>query len=258
MIAPGEGIREEKIRLAINNDPRFDPLVVSADNMVDLLFELVTVEWADIPDGLLTVPRMNRRALYVELKRPEDFVGSVLSGHLMDQTLSIRESGYNGCTVILGSLDDIYEAIKDASKLRAGKYLRGQELSQAIGSTHLRCKSFRKRSMLNGVPIFWKGDDSGFFDNDDQWKDILELAHDYLMDGDMLGFRQRPANNEREVAAASMMFRGIGSDSMKILLKEYELAFVPRGIHAKPIDDLPGFGPKRCQLVAPKVRMIYR
>jgi hypothetical protein len=203
----------------------------------------------------------------VELKRPEDFVQSVLSGHLAEQTLSIRESGYNGCVVILGSLDDIYEAIKDASKSRAGKYLRGSELSQAISSNHLRCKSFRKRSFLNGIPIFYVGDDSGFFDHveeDDKgnkigvWKDILELAHDYLLDGDMLGFRQRPAENEREICAAATLFKGIGSDSMRVLLKEYTLAFVPRGIYAKPIEELPGWGPKRCQMITSRVRMVYR
>jgi hypothetical protein len=176
----------------------------------------------------------------------------------MDQTLSIRESSYNGCTVIMGSLDDLYEAIKDASKLRAGKHLRGDELSHAIATTHARCKSFKKRSFLNGVPVFWKGDDSGFFDSDNQWADILELAHDYLLDGDMLGFRQRPAENDREIAAASMLYKGIGSDSMKILLKEYTLAFVPRGIYARPIEELPGWGKKRCELVNPRVRMVYR
>jgi hypothetical protein len=142
--------------------------------------------------------------------------------------------------------------------LRAGKYLRNDELRQAISSNHLRCKSFRKRSFLNGVPVFWKGDDSGFFDSDDQWKDILELAHDYLMDGDMLGFRQRPADGEREVASASMLYKGIGSDSMRILLKEYTLAFVPRGIYARPIEELPGWGKKRCELVNSRVRMVYR
>jgi hypothetical protein len=203
----------------------------------------------------------------MELKRPIDFVQSVLSGHLYDQTLSIRESGYNGCTVILGDLGDIAEAIKDASKLRAGKHLRGDELSHAIATTHSRCKSFRKRSFLNGIPIFYVGDDSGFFDNLEEdkdknkigvWKDILDLSYDFLCDGDMLGFRMRPAENDREVAAASMLRKGIGSESMRILLKEYTLAFVPRGIYARPIEDLEGWGPKRCKQIAPMVRMIYR
>jgi hypothetical protein len=191
----------------------------------------------------------------MELKRPEDFVQSVLSGHLMDQTLSIRESGYNGCTVIIGDSGEIAEAIRDSAQ---GRGIKKAEIGHVIATTHSRCKSFRKRSFLNGVPIFHKGDDSGFFDSDDQWKDILELAFDYLTDGDMLGFRQRPAENEREVAAASMMHKGIGSDSMRILLKEYTLAFVPRCIYAKPIEELSGWGPKRCKQIEPMVRMIYR
>lgn len=111
--------------------------------------------------------------------------------------------------------------------------------------------------MLNGVPIFHKGDDSGFFDGDDQYKDILELAHDYLADGDMLGFRQRPAENEREVCAAAMCFKGIGSESMKELLKEYALCFAPRGEYARPIEELPGWGKKRIAQVAPHIRMTY-
>jgi hypothetical protein len=191
----------------------------------------------------------------MELKRPEDFVKSVLSGHLMDQTLSIRESGYNGCTVILGSLDDIYEAIKESA---TGRGIKKAEMGHVIATTHSRCKSFRKRSLLNGIPTFHKGDDSGFFDSDDQWKDILDLAHDYLCDGELLGFRQRPADNDREVAAASMLHKGIGSESMRILLKEYTLAFVPRGIYAKPIEELPGWGPKRCKQIGGMVRMVYR
>jgi hypothetical protein len=198
----------------------------------------------------------------MELKRPIDFVQSVLSGHLYDQTLSIRESGYNGCTVILGTLDEIYAAIDESNEKRLingkFKFLNQDDRSNANASTLLRLKSFKKRSMLNGVPIFWKGDDSGFFDGDDQWKDILELAHDYLLDGDMLGFRMRPADNDREVAAASMLKKGIGSESMRILLKEYTLAFVPRGIYAKPIEELAGWGPKRCKQIEGMVRMIYK
>ncbi len=257
-MAPGEADRERSMRDALSHDTRFEPLHIDPASTVDLFFELQNVYWEDTPDGLLTVPRLNRRVLHMELKEPQDFVQSVLSGHLMEQTLSIRESGYNGCAVILGDLGDIAKAIKEASKLRAGKYLRGDELMHAISSTHLRCKSFRKRSFLNGIPIFHKGDDSGFFDGDDQWKDILELANDYLADGDMLGFRQRPADNDREIAAASMLHKGIGSDSMRILLKEYMLAFVPRGIYAKPIEELPGWGPKRCKQIADMVRMAYR
>lgn len=260
-MAPGEADREQAMRSVLSHDTRFEALLIDTAIPVDLYFSCHcggNCEDCETPSIC---------GLHIELKRPIDFVQSVLSGHLMEQTLSIRESGYNGCTVILGDLGDIAEAIRDSSKLRSGKYLRGDELRQAISSNHLRCKSFRKRSFLNGIPVFYIGDDSGFFDNVEEdeegnkigvWKDILELANDYLCDGDMMGFRQRPPENDREIAAASMLHKGIGADSMRILLKEYTLAFVPRGIYAKPIEDLPGWGPKRCQAIRDMVRMVYR
>ena len=141
------------------------------------------------------------------------------------------------------------------------------ELSQAISSTHLMCKSFRKRSFLNGIPIFYVGDDSGFFDNADEdeegkkigvWKDILELAHDYLLDGDMLGFRQRPADGERDIAAASMLERGMGPDTWRNILKVYKIVLVPRGDCMVPLDRIPGMGPKRCKLIEHMVWMVYK
>lgn len=250
-IAAGEA-RKKPLEAAMKGDGRFLSLVERSDLPVDLQFKIVEHIGRD-----LIGDEYCEKVLNIELKRPDDFVQSVLKGHLMDQTLSIREQGYNGCTVILGDLGDIAEAIKDASKLRAGKYLRGDELKHAIASTHLQCKSFRKRSFLNGVPVFYKGDDSGFFDGEDQFRDILELAHDYLLDGDMLGFRQRAADGEREIAAAAMCFKGIGPELMKVLLTDYQLCFAPRADYARPIEELPGFGKKRCEMLAPHMRMIY-
>lgn len=252
-MAPGEADREQAMRSVLSHDTRFDPLQIDSAIPVDLMFLGGKDEYE-----IMGEPICDYKVLNMELKRPIDFVQSVLSGHLMDQTLSIRESGYNGCTVILGDLGDIQAAIKESSKLRAGKYLRGVELGQAISSTHLRCKSFRKRSFLNGVPVFWKGDDSGFFDGDDQWKDIPELANDYLTDGDMLGFRQRPANNEREVAAASMLTKGIGPETWRNVLAEYQLQLLPRKDPAKPIEEIAGVGPKRAEAIGKMIRMVYK
>ena len=253
-MAPGEGDREQDLRIALSHDPRFEPLQVDSNIPVDLKF-CVNIPCEEDYCG----SGMVQNALHVELKEPQDFVQSVLSGHLMEQVLSIRESGYNGCTVILGGLDDLYEAIKDASKLRAGKHLRGDELKHAIATTHSRCKSFRKRSFLNGVPVFHKGDDSGFFDSDDQWKDLLELASDYLTDGDMLGFRQRPADGEREILAASIMFHGggIGPGVLKPVMDEYKLALVPRSTYARQPLDMAGIGPKRAKLIEERIVMHY-
>jgi hypothetical protein len=255
-MAPGEADREQCMRSVLSHDTRFESLQIDSSIPVDLQFKVVEHIGHD-----LLGEEYCEKILDIELKRSDDFVSSVLSGHLYDQILSIRESRQDGCVVILGDLGDISGAIRDASELRAGKHLRGDEFSQAIATNHNRCKSFRKRSFLNGIPIFYVGDDSGFFDNLEEdekknktgvWKDILELAHDYLLDGDMLGFRMRPAENEREIAAASMLYKGIGDSSMSLLLKEYELRFFPKP-GARPIEEIPGFGKKRCDQIRARV-----
>lgn len=201
---------------------------------------------------------MKKRIVFnIELKTPMDFVQSVLNGHLAEQVLSMLEANQNGCIVILGGLDEIYSAVKESAKLRKGKYLRGDEARKAIAETHLRCKSFRKRSFLNGMPVFHKGDDSGFFDSDDQFKDILELAHDYLCDGSLFGFVNRPADDMRELAAAAMLFRGMGAKTLEPVIREYKLALIPRGSFARQPCDLPGIGPKRAAVIDQRVKMVY-
>jgi len=206
------------------------------------------------------------KILHIELKEPQDFVQSVLNGHLYDQTLSIRESGYNGCTVILGTLDEIYAAIDESNEKRIidqpggkkkFKFLNQDDRSNANASTWLRLKSFKKRSTLNGVPIFWKGDDSGFFDGEDQWKDILELAVDYLTDGSMFGFAIRPAEGEREITAASFLVPGCGPSVMSTVLKEYRLALVPKGLYAKQPIEMKGIGEKRAKDIDKLIVMYY-
>ena len=257
-MAPGEGDREQDLRIALSHDPRFDPLQIDSGIPVDLKF-CVDIPCVEDYCG----SGMVQNALHVELKEPNDFVASVLSGHLLDQVLSIRESGYNGCAVILGGLDDLYQAIDASNEKRLingkFKFLNQEDRSNANAATLLRLKSFKKRSFLNGVPVFYKGDDSGFFDGPDQWKDILELASDYLTDGDMLGFRQRPANGEREILAASILFHGdgIGPGVLKPVMNEYRLALVPKGEYARQPLDMAGIGPKRAKLIEERIVMHY-
>ena len=255
-MAPGEHAREQDLRIALSHDPRFEPLQIDPSIPVDLQFRLDNsgTVFDSVTELITELDRPG--ALNMELKLPADFIQSVLSGHLMDQTLSIRESGYNGCVVILGTLDEIYEAIRESA---TGRGIKKAEVGHVIATTYSRCKSFRKRSFLNGIPVFHKGDDSGFFDSDDQWKDILDSAADYLTDGDMLGFRQRPANGEREILAASILFHGdgIGPGVLKPVMNEYRLALVPRGEYARQPLDMDGIGPKRAKLIEERIVMHY-
>jgi hypothetical protein len=237
-IASGEAGRIKLLEAALKGDNRFKPLQIAADLPVDLRFEI---------DG---------KRLNMELKLPRDWVGSVLGGHLQEQVLHIRELLEDGCIVILGNLEAIYEAIRDSA---TGRGIKQSEIHHVIASTHARCKSFRKRSMLNGVPVFFKGDDSGFFDSNDQWADLLELAVDYLTDGDMMGFRQRPADGERELLAASILFHGdgIGPGVLKPVMQDYTLRLVPKVDPARPVCEMAGIGKKRAAVIDKRISMIY-
>ena len=237
-IASGEAGRIKLLEASLEGDNRFLPLQIAADLPVDMRFTCGT------------------NILNIELKEPNDFVQSVLNGHLAEQVLSIRELHENGCIVILGNLEAIYEAIRDSA---TGRGVKKSEIHHVIASTHARCKSFRKRSMLNGVPVFFKGDDSGFFDGPNQWADILELAVDYLTDGDMMGFRLRPADGERELLAASIMFHGdgIGPGVLKPVMQDYTLRLVPRAEYARPVCEMTGIGKKRAAVIDKRISMIY-
>lgn len=259
-ISPNErgSDRATHLALAISEDNRF-VLPEFREIDVDLQFSLDCEKTTCIEDsiGCQAFPKaVMTKILNIELKEPNDFVQSVLSGHLQEQVLSCREAGKDACVVILGGSDAIYAAIKDSA---TGRGVKRSDIQHVIASTHARCKSFRKRSMLNGVPVFHAGDDSGFFDGPDQFKDILELAVDYLTDGDMMGFRQRPAEGERELLAASILFHGdkIGPGVLKPVMEQYELCLLPRGNFAEQPCDMPGIGPKRAAIIDKKIAMVY-
>lgn len=186
-----------------------------------------------------------------ELKEPADYIASALSpsGHLYQQVLSMREAGHQCMILITDDWSEVMKANKDSCMKRGA--------SSQIAENYMRIKSFKKRAYLAGVRTFYPGDDSGFFDGDNVWKDLLELVYDVFEDGKMLAFRPRPASGERELAASSMMFAGIGPETMRALLEEYSLCFAPRGDYAKPIEEIPGIGKKRAAAINPHVRMTY-
>ena len=248
-MAPGEAHRQKDMETAIKGDKRFCKLEVKPGLPVDLMFSIPVHTGHDLLGEEYCL-----KELHLELKEPQDFVGSVLEGHLYDQTLKIREGRLNGCTVILGDLDAIHTAIEQSTK---NQRLNRAEIAQRTATTYTRCKSFRKRSFLNGIPTFWQGDDSGFMDQDDPFQNIKELAHDFLLDGSMIGFGTRPADGERELGACNHWLAGIGPKTLKDVLQHYRLALVPRAEYAKPIEEIKGVGPKRAEDLNRIVVMYY-
>jgi hypothetical protein len=190
---------------------------------------------------------LNREIFNAEFKEVSDYVTSALSpqGHLYMQLLAAREAGYRCGVVVFGGDNQVTEAIIDALKTR----YRGKELAFNIASYESRLIDFEANCEAIRCPV-WRWQAS-------PWKRLLSTSHKILMGGDLLGYRPRPAEGEREIAAAAMCFKGMGPELMRVLLTDYQLCFAPRADYARPIEELPGFGKKRCELLAPHMRMIY-
>jgi hypothetical protein len=177
----------------------------------------------------------------VELKAPADYVQSALGkeGHLFMQIQTMRESGNPCMVLVLGSDKEISDAIYNALKTR----YRGQELHFQLASYEDRLMDLESNAEALGCPVRrWKN----------PWRRLLSLTHKILTGGSLMGYRPKPAEGERDIVAASCLFRGLGPELMATLLKEYRIGFFPSP-GARPIEDLPGFGPKRAAMVKERV-----
>lgn len=251
-IAAGEGDRAKKLALAINEDPRFEPLEINPDIPVDCQFSIPEARIRpierDYEGKLMHAPEMVTKIFNVEFKTCPDYISSALGkdGHLYLQHLAMREAGHRAMILVIGGDDEVSAAIRASLVTR----YRGQELAFQIANYEARLQDFEAQSFAMGIPVMrWKAR---------PFARLLSHAAKVLLDGHLMDYRPRPAEGEREIVAASCLHRGIGPELMKVLLAEYQLAFVPRGIYARPIEELPGWGKKRCEMVNPMIRMVYK
>jgi hypothetical protein len=73
----------------------------------------------------------------------------------------------------------------------------------------------------------------------------------------MTGYAPKPADNEREIVATSLLFRGVGVKTLEPVLKDYKLALVPRGEYARQPLEMDGIGPKRAKMIEERIVMYY-
>jgi hypothetical protein len=250
-IAANEGKRAQALALAVAEDPRFLPLGINPEIPVDCQFSLTYLHETpidrDYEGNLMHEPEMRTKIFNIELKEPADYIQSALgnAGHLYSQILSMREAGHPGMVVVLGDDADIGNAVKASLVTR----YRAKELGYQIASYNDRLQDFEAQAYSLGIPVMrWKAS---------PWRRLLSLAHKILTGASLLDYKPRPAEGEREIAAAAMCFKGIGPELMKTLLIDYQLCFAPRADYARPIEELPGWGKKRCEMLAPHMRMIY-
>jgi hypothetical protein len=236
--------RMAKLALALANDPRFT-WGGYAELDVDLEFSLDLGFNGHEPK---VVFRNNIVKFLCELKEPADLLTSALGkdGHLAKQVWSIQESGFSGIVLVLGDDRDVYYAAKASLKPR---YPDENESEFQIRDYLNRLRDFEANSFSMHVPVFrWK---------DMPFERLLSTAHKALTGGNLYGYGPRPAEGERELVAASCLFKGIGHETMKNILEDYQLCFAPRNGYARPIEEIAGIGKKRAAMINPHVRMTY-
>lgn len=142
--------------------------------------------------------------------------------------------------LVLGGDSQVNDAIYRSLKTQ----YRGDELSYNMESYKKRLQDFESKSFAMGVPVMrWQIS---------PFERLLSTAHKVLTESNLMDYSPRPIDNEREIVASSILYRGIGPDTMKNLLVDYDLRFVPKP-GARDVKDIPGFGPKRAALVKSRI-----
>jgi len=157
------------------------------------------------------------RRFVVELKTPQDFVSSVLSGHLFSQVLSIRENGDPGIVVVLGTDVEIEKVIVKNTTMAAKTGGFKKPPKELIKSYSDSIRHFESASFAVGVPVFHM-DRAPF-------RRISSMAHKVLesCDAEFMAHKPRPADNERQVAALCVLVPGVGPEKARALLEKFSL-----------------------------------
>lgn len=224
---------------ALIDDPRFE--WAGYENIpVDLQFEIPR---PDLGENITDLRKAEKKFL-IELKEPADYLASALgpSGHLYQQVLTMRELGHPCMILVLGSDEGVTEAIKLATEKR----YRGQERQYQIGSYTDRLWDFEAQAGALGCSVMrWKAS---------PWKRLLSLTHKVLTGGNLMSYRPKPANGERELAAASMLLgNGIGPAVLAPVLEHYRLCLAPKSANSVKVCDIRGIGPKRAAIIDQRI-----
>jgi hypothetical protein len=241
-IAAGEGVRAKKLALAVAEDPRFMPLEINAEIPVDVQFVLSEYS-EDYPVvGGKWIRNAVNRIFNCEFKECADYIVSALGrdGHLYLQHLAMSEAGYRSIIVVLGGDNQVAEAIFQILKTQ----YHGDELKYEMESYKKRLFDFEAKCFASGIPVMrWQLD---------PYQRLLSHAHKVLTGADLMDYRPRPVEGERELCATCCLFKNIGPSLASTLLADYELMFCPRP-GARAVEDLPGFGPKRASVIRSKI-----
>ena len=254
-MAPGEGPRYQKLALTINEDPRFEPLDISSEIPVDIQFISPKKEEADTQakelqkmyDTNIEIVIGGPHIFNVELKKCADYIKSALDreGHLYSQYLKMAEEQRPSMILVLGGDKEVSQAIFEALK----KQYRGDELKYQVASYEDRILDFEAQCYGLHIPVMrW---------HSRPFKRLLSTAHKVLTGASLMQYCPRPVEGERDLVAASLLFRGIGAKTLMPVLDEYKLVLVPKKEYAKPIEDFAGVGKVRSAMIRERICMYY-
>jgi ERCC4-type nuclease len=227
--------RADALEAAVLADKRFSFLGYS-DLICDVQFRL-PLGWGDCPVPKV-IFREPEKILNIELKEPADFISSVLSGHLFNQVLTMREANSPAIVLILGDDKDINESIKSACSSGRKK---NRSTGQLIITYHNLVEDFEANSYALGIPCLRM--------KSSPYSRLLSYADKILTGGDLLAHRPKPAENERTIAALCMCVYGVGPSRARDIMKEYRLQLVPIDENSKKLEEIKNIGPKTAEAI---------
>lgn len=242
--------RAHALILAASSDPRFEtPKFAELD--IDVQFAITKLQECpidrDYEGKLWREPELVTKKYNCELKEPGDYVSTVLGpdGHGDLQYLAMAESGDLSMFLVLGSDQDVSKAIYKSLRDRYD----GPELDDQRLSYEKRLIDFESQCAALHCPV-------------ERWENmpysrLLSRVAKALLGATLLGYAPRPEENERELVAASCLFKGIGPKILAEVLRDYDLCFVPKRDFARQPCDMPGIGPKRSAMIDSRIVMAY-
>lgn len=229
----GNEIPHDRCRLleeAIGKDDHFSLIKEHKELLFDLLFEC------------------GGRRFSVEIKDfgetgNSDYINSIRSGHLFNQTLAAQELGEPMIIAVLGDDRDVNEAIKIAAS--RNHRVDAKKLFQYFQMVD----GFEANCIGLGIPV-WRL-------KTDPWKRLLLRVRKILEGGDISGFAPKPSDGERQVVGLSILAgRGVGPKMAANILQRYNLCLVLRDGCCGDLVDCEGIGPKRAEMIRKNLEVL--
>lgn len=246
--------RAKSLALAVNEDPRFE-LVGFAELDVDVCFSLDVEKTTCIEDSIgcqAFVKSTVTKSLQIEIKDftgkkedNSDYLNSILSGHLKDQVLAMRENQIPARVLVLGDDPDVLAAIQ---KVVTPRY-RGEEARRMISTYWNLIIDFEANSEALNIPVWYI--------RSSPWKRVLSRVDKLLSGPDRLLTRPAPAENDRQIAALAMLLgSGVGPAKAKAILEKFNLKLEAKeDSNDEQLLSCPGIGPTLAARIREKIEV---